>query len=117
MADMQVLIPGKIAGFVRKKVAGGTYSDSEAVVCEALRRMAPEEAGAKRSWLRGDALEDGLSDGEKASIRAALEQAKAVGAKGSRVYDVSPGVRELSRDVAARGRRKLAREKARTATK
>ena len=109
---LKVVIPAKIAGYVRKKVAGGGYRNSEAVVCEALRRMAAGEPEAKRAVFRGDALEAGLSEGQRESIRAALELAKAVGAKGSRVYDVSPGVRELSNDVAARGRRKLASGKA-----
>ena len=106
MAGLQVEIPGKIAGYVREKVAGGAYSNSEAVVCEALRRMAAGDVAAKRATLQGDALEARLSDGQRESIRAALEKAKAAGTKGSRVYDVSPGAREFSRDVAARGRRK-----------
>lgn len=83
------------------------------MVCEALRRMEAEEASMKRAAVRGDGLSARLSDGQTDSIRVALEKAKAMGTKGSRVYDVSPMARELSSDIGARGRRKLAREKAR----
>ena len=117
MADLQVVIPGKIAGYVRKKVAGGLYVNSEAVVCEALRRMEAEEAAGRRAAARGDVLESRLCAAELETVRAALLKAKTAGSRGSRTYDVSPGKRELSRDVGERGRRALARERARAAAK
>ena len=104
MADLRVLIPAKIAGYVRKKVAGGGYSNSEAVVCEALRRMAAGE--------EGDALAAGLTERDVSGIREALAKARRMGTRGSKVYEAGPGLEELARDVAKSGRRLVAREKA-----
>ena len=112
MADMQVLIPGKIAGYVRKKVAGGGYSSSEAVVCEALLRMAAGEAEGQRAGEEGDALAAGLSGREVAGIREALAKARRLGTRGSKVYEPGRGLGELEKDVAESGRRLVARERA-----
>ena len=112
MADLQVVIPGKIAGYVRKKVAGGGYSNSEAVVCEALRRMAAGDAEGQRAWEEGDALAAGLTERDVSRIREALAKARRMGTRGSKVYEAGPGLEELARDVATSGRLLAAREKA-----
>ena len=112
MADLQVVIPGKIAGYVREKVAGGAYSNSEAVVCEALRRMAAGEAEGQRAAEEGDALAARLTERDVSGIREALAKARRMGTRGSKVYEPGRGLDELERDVAESGRRLVARERA-----
>ena len=57
---MCVVIPWKIAGYVRKKAAGGAYSNSEALVCEADQRQGAltlcPPVFAKRKGERGSSV-------------------------------------------------------------
>jgi putative addiction module CopG family antidote len=60
IAQMNVSITDRLAGYVRKKVKSGRYNNASEVVREALRRMEDDEARAVR--LARPTVEDILSD-------------------------------------------------------
>ena len=112
MAQMNVSMTDRLAGYVRKKVKSGRYNNASEVVREALRRMEDEDARALRLArpTAGDILSDLTAqqlEDIRRRVRAGIDS---IEAGEYREYEGREGLKKLADDVKARGRKRLARE-------
>lgn len=107
MAQMNVSITDRPAGYVRKKIKSGRYNNASEVVRDAQRRMEDEDARAAR--LAKPTAEDILSDltaqqleGIRRRVRAGIEAGE------YNTYEGREGLKKLAGGVKARGRKLIA---------
>ena len=111
--QMNVSITTQLARYVRGKVQGGRYTNASEVVREALRLLQKREA-LDEARIRGWDL-DNLSPEEiEGHARLVGQGERAISNGEYQEYD-EPGLKQLLKDISARGRRRLAAERKKSA--
>lgn len=109
MAQMNISITPKLAGYVRTLVKSGRYNNASEVVRDALRRMQERDAvDLKLAAAETDAMLADLTPMEMEMIRhKVLEGLADMEAGNYTVYEGREGLRRLADEVKARGRQRL----------
>jgi antitoxin ParD1/3/4 len=109
MDQMNVSITDHLAGYVRKKVKSGRYTNASEVVREALRRMEDEDTRTLR--LARPTVEDILSDLNSQQLDGIRQRVKAgiasIDSGEYEEYEGRDGLKEMANAVKARGRQLL----------
>jgi antitoxin ParD1/3/4 len=109
MDQMNVSITDELAQYVRARVKSGRYNNASEVVRDALRRMEQEDQRALR--IAAPTLEDILTDltaQQIEGIRKRVLEGIADIERGDYIeYEGREGLKKLTADVKARGRRLL----------
>ena len=110
MDQMDVSITERLAGYVRRKVKSGRYSNASEVVRDALRRMEDEDARTVR--LAKPSAEEaisGLTGRQVEQIRhRVLEGIESIERGEYKDYEGREGLKRLADGVKSRGRKLLA---------
>jgi antitoxin ParD1/3/4 len=109
MDQMNISITDRLAGYVRRKVKGGRYNNASEVVRDALRRMEDEDARTVR--LAAPTVEDILADLTTIQVdeihRRVRVGIESIDSGAFVEYEGRDGIRKLTDEVKARGRRLL----------
>jgi antitoxin ParD1/3/4 len=111
MAQMNISITDELAKYVRARVKSGRYNNASEVVREAIRRMEQEDQRALR--IAAPTVEDILTDltaQQLEGIRKRVLEGIADIERGDYTeYEGREGLKKLTAEVKARGRRMLQR--------
>ena len=112
MDQMNISITDQLAGYVRKKVKSGRYNNASEVVRDALRRMENEDDRALR--LAQPTAEDILADLTEEQLnrirKRVLSGIESIERGEYTDYEGPEGLKRLSDNVKARGRKLLAQK-------
>ena len=111
MDQMNVSITDELAEYVRARVKSGRYNNASEVVRDAIRRMEREDQRALR--IAAPTVEDILTDftaQQLEGIRKRVLEGIADIERGDYVeYEGREGLKQLTNDIKARGRKRLQR--------